>query len=83
MKSFFQHVLLEKWGYDPWFESNCQEYLHEPFSMARVIQVNRNNYQVSNGKHEMLAELSGRFLFSIENSLDYPTVGDWVPEKSL
>ncbi len=78
MKSLSDHALLEKWGYDPWFESNRRDYPREHFSMARVIQVNRNNYQVNNGRREMLAELSGRFLFTIENSLDYPTVGDWV-----
>jgi hypothetical protein len=26
----------------------------------------------------MVAELSGKFLFNVENSIDYPTVGDWV-----
>ena len=69
---------LEKLGYDDWFESRMNAYLEDGFSAARIIEVNRNNYKVSNGRHEIFAELSGKFLFNIDNSLDYPTVGDWV-----
>ena len=45
---------------------------------ARIIAVNKNNYKVSYAQHEMAAELSGRFLFTAESSVDFPTVGDWV-----
>ena len=69
---------LLKLGYNEWFESSSQTYLNEPFSIARVVEVNKNNYRVSNGLHESFAELSGKFLFTVENSTDYPTVGDWV-----
>lgn len=71
-------ALLEQFGYDEWFEQKSKAYLKENFSIARVIEVNRNNYKVSNGQRDIFAELSGKFLFSIENSVDYPTVGDWV-----
>ncbi len=69
---------LEKLGYDEWFESKNRENFKDGFSTARIVEVNRNNYKVSNGRHEMVAELSGKFLFNVENSIDYPTVGDWV-----
>jgi ribosome biogenesis GTPase len=65
---------LEKLGYDEWFESRNRENFEDGFSPARIVEVNRNN----NGRHEMVAELSGKFLFNVENSVDYPTVGDWV-----
>lgn len=71
-------ILLDKIGFDDWFESKSKEILKDGFSLTRIIEVNRNNYKVSNGQHEIFAELSGKFLFTIENSTDYPTVGDWV-----
>ncbi|MFP4522529.1 MAG: ribosome small subunit-dependent GTPase A [Fibrobacterota bacterium] len=45
---------------------------------AKVIEVNRNSYLVSDGKKEMPAELSGKFMFDAESPEDYPTVGDIV-----
>jgi len=71
-------TLLEKLGYDEWFELKSKEYIKDNFSVARIVEVNKNNYKVSNGQHDIFAELSGKFLFNIENSIDYPTVGDWV-----
>ncbi len=70
--------LLEKLGFDEWFELNSKEYIKDDFTLARVINVNKSNYNISNGRIEMFAELSGKFLFNVENSVDYPTVGDWV-----
>lgn len=69
---------LERLGYDDWFETRSNEYAKDGFSIARIVEVNKNNYKVSNGDHEVFAELSGKFLFTIEKSIDYPTVGDWT-----
>jgi ribosome biogenesis GTPase len=71
-------ISLEKIGYDDWFELKSKEYLQDNFSVARIVEVNKENYKVSNGRNDIFAELSGKFLFNIENSMDYPTVGDWV-----
>lgn len=68
---------LRKSGFDEWFESKSKEYMND-FSMVRITEVNKNKYKVSDGCHEMSAELSGKFMFNIETSLDYPAVGDWV-----
>jgi len=68
---------LRSLGFDKW----CEETYggrNENFSFARIIEVNRGNYKISDGNRETIAELSGKFLFTVENSLDYPTVGDWV-----
>jgi ribosome biogenesis GTPase len=54
------------------------EFPQDNFSVARVVEVNRNNYKVSNGRNEIVAELSGKFLFNAAASTDFPTVGDWV-----
>lgn len=48
------------------------------FNTVRVISVNKNSFVVSNGKKEIYAELTGKFLFNSEDSLDQPAVGDWV-----
>ena len=69
---------LEKLGYDEWVQDSNDEYIKNNFSPARVIEVNKNSYIVSDGRHEMIAELSGKFMFDIEGTTDFPTVGDWV-----
>lgn len=63
-------------GFDEWFQENYTP--DENFSFTRIIEVNRGSYKISNGVKESVAELSGKFLFNVDNSLDYPTVGDWV-----
>lgn len=45
---------------------------------ARVIVQNKTNYFVISPYGEMIAELSGKFLFVAEDTGDYPVVGDWV-----
>ena len=71
-------TLLKQIGYDEWFHNKSREFLNDDFSVARIVEVNKNNYKVSNGRHDIFAEISGKFLYNIENSLGYPTVGDWV-----
>ena len=74
---------LEKLGYNEWVQNMSAEYIQDDFSLARVIEVNKNSYIVADGKHEMLAELSGKFLFDAEDITDFPTVGDWVSIQAL
>lgn len=71
-------TLLEQLGYDEWFHNKSMEFLKDDLSAARIVEVNKNNYKVSNGLSDIFAELSGKFLYNIENSIGYPTVGDWV-----
>lgn len=68
---------LSSLGFNQW----CIEHYHnndENLNIVRIIEVNRGNYKISNGTKEFIAELSGKFLFNVESSLNYPTVGDWV-----
>lgn len=48
------------------------------FSVARVVTVNKDSYQISTGTVVVRAELSGKMLFDTESSMDLPAVGDWV-----
>ena len=68
---------LQKLGFDNWFEDKVDLSKTE-FNIVRVISVNKNSFVVSNGIKDIYAELTGKFLFNSEDSLDLPAVGDWV-----
>jgi ribosome biogenesis GTPase / thiamine phosphate phosphatase len=69
---------LEKLGFDNWFQNKIDVTKSNEFQIARIITVNKNSFVVSNGKNDIYAELTGKFLFESDSSLDFPTVGDWV-----
>lgn len=68
---------LETLGFNNWFNDNV-DLSKTDFKIARVISVNKNSFVVSNGVKDIYAELTGKFLFNSENSIDMPAVGDWV-----
>lgn len=70
--------LLNNLGFDEWFAGNIDSVKYAGLIPARIISVNKNSYMVSSGKGDVYAELTGRFLFNSESSVDFPTVGDWV-----
>jgi ribosome biogenesis GTPase / thiamine phosphate phosphatase len=74
---------LTTMGYREWLQQVGDQSIPDGFSPARVTEVNKNSYRVSDGTHEMPAELSGRFLFEVEDTTGYPTVGDWVVIQPL
>ncbi|HPG41714.1 MAG TPA: ribosome small subunit-dependent GTPase A [bacterium] len=69
---------LEKIGLDNQWQEQIEETLLNDRQLARVIAVNKNSYIIHNGSREIFAEVTGKFLFQADSSLDYPTVGDWV-----
>jgi ribosome biogenesis GTPase / thiamine phosphate phosphatase len=69
---------IEKLGFDNWYREKTDPSRLDDFQIVRVISVNKNSYVVSNGTKEIYAELTGKFLFNSESSLDLPTAGDWV-----
>lgn len=74
---------LETLGYDEWFRNVGSDTVKSDLSVARVIEVNKGNFRVTNGLHEMTAEVTGKFLFDAEDNIDFPTVGDWVTVQEL
>jgi len=74
---------LIKFGYDERIKNIAAESIRADFSLARVVEVNKNSYIVSDGSHEMFAELTGKFLFEADDPTILPTVGDWVEIQSL
>ena len=69
---------LRNLGFDDWFAGNYNDFGHGNYSVARITAVNRDNYLVRNENGEVLAEISGEFLFSAESSQYLPVVGDWA-----
>ena len=69
---------LEQLGFDEWFQDKSKLCIKDDFSVARVTEVNRKRYKVSDGLCDVIAELSGKYVFDVKNNIDYPTVGDWV-----
>ena len=70
--------MIKDLGFDTWFEKKIDPHMSEDFKIARIVAVNKDNYLIRNEKSDVLAETTGRLLYQIESSLDYPTVGDWV-----
>jgi ribosome biogenesis GTPase len=69
---------IEKLGFDKWFQDKTETSKSDSFEIVRVISVNKNSLTVSNGKKDIYAELTGKFLYNSDSPLDLPTVGDWV-----
>jgi len=69
---------LQKLGFDNWFEEKIDSSKTNDFKIVRVISVSKNSFVVSNGVKDIYAELTGKFLFNSEDSIDLPAVGDWV-----
>ena len=69
---------LQKLGFDNWFRDKVDLSKSANFQIVRVISVNKNSFVVSNGVKDIYAELTWKFLFNSESSLDLPAVGDWV-----
>ena len=68
---------LNTLGFDGWFEDRATENKPEGFQTARVINVHKESYVVTNGAWTSYAEITGKLMFSAESPLDFPTVGDW------
>ncbi len=69
---------IKKLGFSESLKKSALELIKDGSSIARVIVVNKNSYIISTGIHEMIAELTGKFLFDAQSATDLPTVGDWV-----
>jgi ribosome biogenesis GTPase len=65
-------------GFDNWFNDKIDLSQNPDLQIVRVISVNKNSFVVSNGVKDIYAEVTGKFLFNSESSLDFPAVGDFV-----
>lgn len=74
---------IAKLGFNEQIKNSAIGFIKDDLSIARVIEVNKNSYRVSNGFHEINTELSGKFKFDAQSATDFPTVGDWVAIRAL
>ncbi len=65
-------------GFDDWFQSEFEKLAITDKTVARITAVNRDNYNIIHQAGEATAELTGKLLFTAENSEQLPAVGDWV-----
>jgi len=70
-------------GFDRWFAEKAREYCAADLAIARVTAVDRARYLIRDEHDELPAELTGRFQFVAESSVDLPCVGDWVCARRL
>jgi len=76
MHSTFEQ--LKQFGWDEWFDEKAHEKGSAGYSVARVVAVDRDQFVVIDGSGEFRAKLAGRFLYTTDESADFPCVGDWV-----
>lgn len=73
---------LELFGWNTVLEQASREYRERGLVPARVAEANRDSWSLivaeGEGTAEAQAQLSGRFLHSIEKASDRPVTGDWV-----
>ncbi len=67
---------LSRYGVSNMFIALATEY-HE-YQLARVVTQYKGAYKVVSEQGEVLAEVSGRFNFEADQTIDYPCVGDCV-----
>lgn len=67
---------LEKLGWNNEVEWNKA-------TIARVLTIQKNSYQISDGDMDYHAHLSGKFINEAMSSLDFPAVGDWVEVQKI
>ena len=70
------YINLKKYGLSERFEQEAM--LYEGLFLARVIEQHRDLYKVVSEQGELFASVSGKMLYSVKYSTEFPTVGDWV-----
>lgn len=75
---------LNSFGYHPFFEAYFSEYSGKGYSVGRVAVENKSNYILYTEFGELLAEISGKMFYKIEETSEgFPAVGDWVVFKAI
>jgi ribosome biogenesis GTPase len=69
-------INLINYGLTPRFEQEAS--IYNTLHIARVTQQHRDIYNVVCAGGEILASVSGKFVFEAKDITDYPVVGDWV-----
>lgn len=68
----------EELGFDSWFRERWQTVGVPGRSPARITAVNKDRYLIRNEAAEVIAEPTGKLMFTASSGADLPCVGDWV-----
>ena len=69
---------LEHLGFTTWYRDHVDLEQYRDRWIARVTAVNKDNYEIQDGKKSILAEITGKLEYGAVSPLDFPAVGDWV-----
>jgi ribosome biogenesis GTPase / thiamine phosphate phosphatase len=69
---------LELLGWDHRYAAEAGKLGAEGLAFARVIAVDREQYELSDGHAEFRAKLAGKFVYRLASTEQCPCVGDWV-----
>lgn len=69
---------IKKIGFDRWFAERVDSEKLKLYEIARVTSVSKDSCTIRNMDKDLIAEVSGKLMFSVQSQLDYPAVGDWV-----
>ncbi|MCW8850893.1 MAG: GTPase RsgA, partial [Melioribacteraceae bacterium] len=64
------------------YRSEVKE-ISNDFSIGRIISVNKESYNITDGKKEYFGKLTGNMIYSSESPEDFPTIGDFVTFQSF
>ncbi|MEG6566342.1 ribosome small subunit-dependent GTPase A [Thermoanaerobacterium saccharolyticum] len=70
------YINLRRYGLSDRFEQEAACY--EGMYLARVSEQHHNLYKVICEQGELKARVSGKLLYTAKDTMDFPTVGDWV-----
>ncbi len=68
---------LNNLGFDDWFAKHVDPENSDTFEIARVTEVHKESYVLTNGLWTARGEVTGKLMFSADSPLDFPAVGDW------
>ena len=69
---------LEDIGYNSYLDIYLTENGFDKSNIGRISAVHRNRYVITTDSAEISASLTGNFQFSVNDSSELPTIGDWV-----
>ncbi len=73
-----EYAVLEKMGWQPFFEKEFGPFQEKGLDVARVSVENKNFFTVYTLYGEYLAETSGKLRYEATSAAELPKVGDWV-----
>lgn len=69
---------LKELGWNKHFREHFEKYKNSELVPARIVREDKYTYSVICKKGELMAEITGKFRYETELSINFPKTGDWV-----